>query len=154
MLYALQTRTVILFLALSNFAWYFPKSKTVQYYGSEVISFCASCPWYFDGVYANKPFILLFATLFMLFNRWWGYLITAVISGYRVIEGIILISTETGFVGGLSERIELISTNFDLMVWRFLDWQYLLALIIFIVALGYLIANVVKIKQKIVTSNQ
>lgn len=148
----LQLKFFILLIAFLDFVWYFFHSKAAEKNVSDAITFCASCPWYYDGADAGKPFILLFATLFMVYDRWWCYLIAAVISGYEVIEGIIWISSGTGFVGGLSERIDLISRDFDLMVWRYLDWQYLLALIIFIVALGYLIVNIIKTKQNHLTS--
>lgn len=148
--YALQPRIIILFVALCNFVWYFPKSKAVKEFGSDVISFCATCAWYFDGAHAGKPFLLLFAALFMLSNRWWGYLTTVVISGIYVIEGIIWIHSGSGFWDGVSRRIEIIST-LDVKIWEFLDWQYLLALIIFLIASGYLIASIVKIKQKNIT---
>ncbi|MCU1288007.1 MAG: hypothetical protein JWN60_236 [Acidobacteria bacterium] len=144
----------MLLVALCNFVWYFPKSKTVQEFGSDAISFCAACAWYLDGVHAIKPFWLLFATLFMVFNRWWGYLVTVVISGIYVIEGIIWVSRGKGFVGGISERIEIISTLSQAKIWEFLDWQYLLALIIFITASGYLIAGIAKTKQNTVNFYQ
>ena len=86
----------------------------------------------------------------MLFDCWWGYLITVVISGFLAIEGIIWVSRGKGLVGGIAERIELISTELDAKLWEFLDWQYLLALIVFITASGYLIARIAKIRQNIV----
>jgi len=147
LLYALSLRTAIIFVGLCNFVWYFSRSRAVKEFGSDVISFCVSCSWYWEGAQAAKPSILLFATLFMVSGRWWGYLITAVISGYLVIEGIIWVSRGTGFVSGLSERIELMSTVVYSKIWEFLDWQYFLALIIFIIPSGYLITGIVKIRQ-------
>ena len=146
LLYSLMPRILMLLLALCNFVWYFPKSKTVIEFGSSAIGFCAVCAWYFDGPHAAKPFWLLFAAMFMLANRWWGYLVTVVFSGVYFIEGIFWIWNREGFLSGILERIEIIS-SLDGELWQFLDWQYLLALIIFITASGYLIANLFWIKQ-------
>lgn len=147
LLYAVSLRAAIIFAGLCNFVWYFSHSMAVKESGSDVISFCVACAWYWEGAHAAKPFILLYATLFMVSGRWWGYLITAVISGYEVIEGIIWVSQGAGFVSGLSQRIEFISTSVYSKIWEFLDWQYVLALIIFITSSGYLIAGIVKIRQ-------
>jgi hypothetical protein len=110
------------------------------------------CPWYFDGSDTIKPFLLLITALFMLPDRWWGYLTAAVISGGLTVEGIIWVSRGSGFVSGLSRRIEYISTNVDSEIWQFLDWQYLLALIIFVIALGHLIVIIVKTRRNTINS--
>lgn len=83
----------------------------------------------------------------MLSARWIGYLAACIISGYQIIDGINWLSNASGFLGGFSERLELISESDSTNIWELLDVQYLLALIIFTVALTYLAGNIVAFKR-------
>ncbi len=152
LIYIFQPRTIIFFVALFNFIWFFSKSSIVVEFGSNGHSFC-QCPWFWEWSLANLASLSLFATACMLFARWKGCLITCIISGYQIIEGINWLSKGSGFIGGLLQRLEVISeSNSVYPVWELLDVQYLLALIIFIMALLYLAISIFKIKQKPVVS--
>lgn len=85
----------------------------------------------------------------MLFAQWKGYLAACLISGYQIIEGINWLSNASGFLGGFSQRIEVISeSNAAYPVWDLLDVQYLLGSVIFITALIYLVKDFIGRKQK------
>ena len=95
----------------------------------------------------NLPSLSVIAAFCMLFARWKGYLAACIISGYQIIEGINWLSAGSGFLGGFSQRLEVISESDSTNVWELLDVQYLLALIIFITALTYLVRSVVVTKR-------
>jgi hypothetical protein len=101
----------------------------------------------------NLPSLSLLAAACLLFSRWKGYLGACLISGYQIIDGIIFMSNASGFRSGFSERLDIIAkldnefTNF----WNLLDIQYLLALIIFIIASTYLVKSIVGSKQAAVS---
>lgn len=144
----LQPRTIIFFVALFNFVWFFSKSRVVVEFGSTSISFCYICAWYWDWSLTNLLSLSLLAAACLLFSRWKGYLAACLISGYQVIDGIIFVSDASGFRSGFSQRLDIIAnldnefTNF----WNLLDIQYLFALIIFIIASAYLVRSILGTK--------
>lgn len=146
--FIIQPKFFIFLTALFNFIWYFSQSKAVKEFGSTAISFCGTCAWYYYGIYSGLPFILFIAGLCLLVDRWWSYLLSMVISGFQVIVGINWVTDNSGFISGVIRRYELISTNIDSELWQFLDWQYVLALIIFLTALVCLIVNLIKTRTK------
>ncbi len=153
LLYLLQPRTIIFFVALFNFVWFFSKFRVVVEFGSTSISFCYICAWYWDWSLTNLPSLSLLAATCLLFSRWKGLLAACLISGYQVIDGIIFVSDASGFRSGFSQRLDIIAnldnefTNF----WDLLDIQYLLALIIFIIASAYLVRSIVGTKQTVIS---
>ncbi len=153
LIYIFQPRTIIFFVALFNFIWFFSKSRIVVEFGSRSISFCIVCPWYWDWSLTNLPSLSLIAAVCMLFARWKGYLAACLISGYQIIEGINWLSNTSGFLGGFSQRLEVISeSNSTYPVWDLLDVQYLLALIIFVTALTCLARSIIDTKRTPVVS--
>lgn len=147
LIYMLQPRLIILLVALFNFMWFFSYSSFVHHLGSTKISFCAVCPWYWDWSLTNLPTLSLFATISMFIARWKGYLIACIVSGYQIIEGINWLSNSFGFLGNIQQRREVILDSDLINFWDLLDAQYLLALIIFGMALIYLIINVNKARR-------
>ena len=152
LIYILQPRTIIFLVALFNFVWFFSKSRIVVESGSTGISFCLYCVWYWEWSLTNLPSLSLFATFCMLFARWQGYLAACIISGYQIIEGINWLSNASGFLGGFSQRLEVISESDSTNIWEFIDIQYLLALTIFVTALVYLARNIISTKRTPVIS--
>lgn len=140
--YIFQPRAVFFLFALFNFIWFFSQSSTVYHFGSEKISFCAVCPWYWDWSLTNPPSLLTMATVSMLFKGWKGYLGALIISGYITISGINWLSSGSGVLGGISQRIEVISQSDVFNVWELPDIQYLFAAIVLVAALIYLIQEV------------
>lgn len=153
LIYILQPQTIIFFIALFNFIWFFSKSRFVVEFGSTSISFCYICAWYYEWSLTNLPSLSLLAAVCMLFARRKGYIAACLISGYQIIEGINWLSSVSGFLGGLSQRIEVISeSNSTYPVRDLLDVQYLLALIIFVTALIYLARSIIDTKRTPVVS--
>jgi hypothetical protein len=147
LIYVIQPRTIIFFIALFNFVWFFSKSRIVVEFGSTAISFCLYCPWYWDWSLANLPSLSLIAAICLLFARWKGYLAACIISGYQIIDGINWLSRFRSFSSGFSQRLEVISESNLTNIWELLDIQYLLAMIIFITALTYLVVNILDRKR-------
>ena len=148
MIYILQPRTIIFLVALFNLIWFFSKSRFVVEFGSRGISFCGICPWYYEWSLTNLASLSLVAASCMLLARWKGYLAACIISGYQIIEGINWLSSVSGFLGGFSQRLEVISeSNSSYPFWDLLDVQYLLALIIFITAIIYLVGSIIGTKR-------
>lgn len=143
MIYILQPRTILFFVALFNFIWFFSQSSMFDGFGSAKISFCAVCPWYWDWSLTNLPSLSLLAIFSMFFARWKGYLAACIISSYQIIDGINWLSRGSGFLGGFSQRLGVISDSDSTNIWELLDVQYFLAVIIFITALLYLVKQFV-----------
>ena len=139
MIYILQPRAILFFIALFNFIWFFSQSSIVYHFGSNKISFCYICSWYWQWSLTNLPSLSLIAIISMFFARWKGYLAACIISGYQIIDGINWLSRGSGFLGGLSQRLEVISESDSTNIWELLDVQYFLAVIVFITALVYLL---------------
>ncbi len=143
LIFIFRPEFLIFFLALFNFFWFYFHSRMFQEIGSTAIGFCAACSWYWNSI--NLPFLLLLAAFFLLFDKVISYLTAAIISGYLVVEGINWVSGVNGFFNGVSRRFESISNYDGSELWSFLDWQYLLALIITVMALGNIIAKIIKL---------
>ncbi|MDQ3801205.1 MAG: hypothetical protein M3384_17425 [Acidobacteriota bacterium] len=150
LIYIFQPRMIILLVALFNFVWFFSGSSFVHHFGSTKISFCYTCPWYWEAF--NLSYFSLFAALLIVIAKKWSYLLACFVTTYQIIEGINWLSAGSGFLGGLSQRLEIISESDSTDFWELLDVQYALALIIFITALSYLVISIFKIKQKPVVS--
>jgi len=147
LIYFLQPRTIIFFVALLNFGWFFSKSSIVVEFGSNSHTFC-QCPWFWEWSLTNLASISLFAAGCLLFANWKGYLAACLISGYQIIDGINFISDNFGFFSGFSQRLQIISeSNSAYPVWDLLDVQYLLALVIFVTSLSYLVGNILGRKR-------
>ncbi len=147
LIYILQPRTVVLLVALFNFVWFFSQSSTVVEFGSNTHTFC-QCPWYWEWSPFNLASFSLVATVSMFVARWKGCLVACLISGYQVIEGINWLSNASGFLGGFSQRFQVVSDSNLTNFWELLDVQYLLASIIFIASLIYLAKNIFDTNQK------
>ena len=146
LIYFLQPRTIIFFVALFNFGWFFSQSSIVVEFGSNSHTFC-QCPWFWEWFPTNLASLSLFAAGCLLFANRQGYLAACLISGYQIIDGINFISNNFGFFSGFSQRLQIITENDSLNGWESLDVQYLLALIIFITALTYLVRSIVDSKR-------
>ena len=152
LIYIIQPRTSIFLVALFNFVWFFSQSRPIQHFGSNIITFCCFCSWYWDWSLTNPASLSLIATFFMLFAQWKGYLAACLISGYQIVEGINWLSNASGFLGALPRRLQVISNSNSTNFWELLDIQYLLALIIFTISLIYFVANTFDTKQATATS--
>jgi hypothetical protein len=146
LIYFLQPRTIIFFVALFNFGWFFSQSSIVVEFGSNSHTFC-QCPWFWEWFPTNLASLSLLAASSLLFANWKGYLAACFISGYQIVDGINFISNNFGFFSGFSQRLQIITENDSLNVWESLDIQYLLALIIFITALTYLVRSIIVTKR-------
>ena len=149
----LEPRIILFFVALFNFVWFFSHSSFVHHFGSDTISFCVVCAWYWDWSVSNLPSLSLFATSLFLFGRWQGHLAVSIISGYQIVEGIIWLSRGSGFVNGVQRRYEIIfeSNLFEYYslnsFWTLLDVQYLFAVIVFFTAMIYLFLRIIKSRK-------
>jgi len=141
---------VIFLVALFNFVWFFSGSRFVNDFGSNSITFCLYCPWYWEAF--NLSYFSLFAAFLIVIAKKWSYLLACLVTTYQIIEGINWLSAGSGFLGGLSQRLEVISESTSTDIWDLLDVQYALASIIFITALSYLVMNIFQTKQKPVVS--
>ncbi len=147
LVYIIQPRMIIFLVALFNFVWFFSGSSFVHHFGSTKISFCCICPWYWEAF--NLSYFSLFAALLVVIAKKWSYLLACLVTAYQIIDGINWLSTGSdGFLGGLSQRFEVISESNSTNFWELLDIQYALALIIFITALSYLVISILQTKQK------
>ena len=148
LIYILHPRALLFFVAIFNFVWFFSQSSSVYNFSSEgKISFCAGCPWYWYWSLTNLPSLSLLAVITMFFARWKGYLAACIISGYQITDGINWLSRGSGFLGGLSQRLDVISESNSTNIWELLDVQYFLAIVIFITALAYLIKEFARPKK-------
>lgn len=150
LIYIFQPRIIIFLVALFNFVCFFSGSRFVHDFGSESITMCLYCPWYWEPL--NISYFSIFAAFLIVVAKWWSYLLACFVTTYQIIEGINWLSFGSGFLGGLSRRLEVISESDSTNIWELLDVQYLLALIIFITALLYLVISIFKVKQKPVVS--
>ena len=142
-MYIFQPRIIILLIALFNFVWFFSGSSFVYHFGSAAISFCLVCPWYWEAF--NISYFSLFAAFLIVIAKRWSSLLACFVITSQIIEGINWLSAGSGFLRGVSQRLEVISGSNSTNIWELLDVQYALASIIFITALSYL---VISIKQK------
>jgi hypothetical protein len=131
-------KLILLFAAIFNFVWYFSGSSLVYHFGEDKITFCYVCPWYWDWSLTNPPSLLPVAVVSMLFDRWIGYLTSLLISLYVIGEGIVWVSRGSGFLRGLADRVDILTTN-DLPFWMAPDWQYLFGLVVFGTASAFLV---------------
>lgn len=132
--FLVRPRTIIFLVALFNFVWFFAGSSVVYHLGSNHMSFCFICPWWWDWSFTNAASLSLFAAIVMLFSRRESYLAAMIFSGFAILQGILWITDGPSLPQSLSQRIEVYRESSLFNIWELLDIQYLLATIIFVMA--------------------
>lgn len=137
-----QPRLIIFCIALYNFVTLWRASNAFSGIA------CVVCPWYYEWSFINEPSILLLASAFLLFEKWWGNLVSTILSGYVFIKGVYLIT-----VFGWSKWIEYLPAHlkfvreYELDVLKEWEIQLIFALIVFSFAAFYLMRNILSKTQ-------
>lgn len=120
-----DVRSIVLIVAFYNFLLIY---RTANNWSLD----CMICPWYSEWSFLNAPSLLLLAAIGLRLGRRVGCFVALVASGVVVVRGI-----NFNFVLlHYSEWIESWSgmRGFEINPFLFLNTQYLLALLIFILA--------------------
>lgn len=125
-------KVIVFGLALLNLFYvssYLPDNSTG-------FSFCVVCPWYETSDF-NYVTTILTASVFLLVNRRWSYLIAGALSGYIVGIAVFYLT----FNMGLSERFWGIQ-RYEPSIFIAFEMQWILATIVFAITGFYLIQNI------------
>jgi hypothetical protein len=139
--FILRFRTLVFLIALFNFAWFFSGSSFIHHLGTNAITLCMVCEWWWDWSLTNATSLSLFATIALLFAKRAGDAAAFVLSGVAFFQGLQWLSNGPGLLAELTQRYQILAESTHINVWELPDIQYLFALFICITAAIFLVRS-------------
>jgi hypothetical protein len=143
LLFVVDPRSLILAFAVFNFVHVWRLASNACCCGVVNPWFCS---WNYTNEptrYTNEPTTLLVAALFLRANRWWGNIVSLVLSGYLLGYFLHILIVIYPPWDALRTSWQLMRHDYPYIV-RSWESQYMLALVIFCVSAFFLIRGILR----------
>jgi hypothetical protein len=112
------------------------------------IPICELCGWYWGWSLINPPSLILYSAVFLFLFGVVGKSAASAVSGYLTVEGLYWMSRGDSIIGEITEKIHILSTNDHLYFYDLLELQYLFGFVVFIVAVLYLVFEIIRRRKE------